>query len=172
MRRRLIMLVLMGFTALAVASCGDSDSDSDETTATTATGSADYGKPGDPAQAARTVDVAITSANMYDPALIDVKPGETVTFRVTNQGATIHEFVLGDQAAQDAYAQEMAAMGTTPMKMPDKPDGGPTGAILNIDPGQTENLTWTFPQLGAVIYGSHEPGDQAAGLTGLVVITG
>lgn len=171
MRRRLIMLVLMGLTALAVASCSDSDDKSDSATATTSAGAMDYGKAGDPAKAARTVDVAITPANTYEPALIDVKPGETVTFKVTNQGSTIHEFVIGDQAAQDAYEKEMAAMGTSPMKMPDKPNGGPTGGILNIDPGQTESITWTFPNAGAVIYASHEPGDQAAGLTGLIAIT-
>jgi uncharacterized cupredoxin-like copper-binding protein len=126
-----------------------------------------YGKAGDPAKASRVVDVHIRPTRQYEPAAITVKPGETVTFRVMNDDKTIHEFLLGDKKAQDAYEKEMKGMGTTPMKMAD------TANLRNIDPGQAEEITWAFPsKKGAtVLYGSHEPGDYAGGLRGTITVS-
>ncbi len=126
------------------------------------------GTAGDPAKASRVVDVHIRPTRQYEPAAMTVKPGETVTFRVMNDDAkAIHEFVLGDKKAQDAYEKEMKAMGKAPMKMADQPN------LRNIDPGQAEEITWAFPsKKGAtVFYGSHEPGDYAGGLKGTITVS-
>ena len=143
-----------GAVALAMlAACGSSSSD--------------YGKAGDAAGAARTVDVTILPAKHYDPASITVKPGETVTFRVTNQDTGLHEFVLGSAKVQDDHEKEMVGMPMDNMRMADRPNR------VSMDGGQSASLTWTFPsKRGAtVIYGSHVPGDYKGGLKGTVKVS-
>jgi len=150
-RNRLIVLGLFGL--LALAGCGSSG------TSSTSSG---IGTPGDPAKAARTVDVHIGPSKMYSPATITVKPGETVTFKAINDDTMLHEFTLGDQKAQDAHEKEMAPMSMDMMKMAD------TSNRVDLDGGQTKQLTWTFPSTkgATVLYGSHVPGDYAGGLKG------
>ena len=155
MRGRLISAGIALVLAFGAASCGSSSSGG-------------YGKAGDAAQASRTVDVHIRPTKQYEPPSISVKPGETVTFKVINDDAgAVHEFVLGDKKVQDDYEKEMKAMGTSQMKMADRSN------LRNIDPGQSEEITWTFPSKtgAAVIYGSHEPGDYDGGLKGTITVS-
>jgi uncharacterized cupredoxin-like copper-binding protein len=143
-----------------MAACGSSAK-------TTTSGSGGYGSASSPAKADRTVNVQVLPTLSYDPASISVKPGETVLFKVVNHTTGIHEFVLGDQKAQDDYEALMKSMGNQPMMMPNRPN------IVDVGPGATQQLAWTFPtKKGAtVIYGSHEPGDFANGLKGLVTVS-
>jgi uncharacterized cupredoxin-like copper-binding protein len=54
------------------------------------------------------------------------------------------------------------------MKVADQPN------LIDLDPGQTKQLTWKFPdKKGAtVLYGSHSPGEYAAGLKGTITVSG
>jgi uncharacterized cupredoxin-like copper-binding protein len=126
-----------------------------------------FGKGGDASKAARTVDVRILPSKRYDPASITVTPGETVTFRVTNQDTALHEFVLGDEKVHDDHDKEMAAMPMEHMRMADRANR------ISMEGGQTSSLTWTFPnKKGAtVIYGSHVPGDYQGGLKGTITVS-
>lgn len=144
--------------AVVAAGCGSS---------ATTTGSGGYGSGASPAKADRTVNVQVLPTLRYDPASISVKPGETVRFQVANHTTGIHELVLGDQKAQDDYEALMKSMGTQPMMMPNRPN------VVDVGPGATGQLAWTFPtKKGAtVIYGSHEPGDFANGLKGVVTVS-
>lgn len=92
--------------------------------------------------------------------------GETVTFNVTNNDSTVHDFVLGDAKAQDAYEKTMAGMGTSPMNgMPDTPN------TIEVKAGQSKAITWTFPNAKTtVLCGSHQPGDYAKGLKGTITV--
>jgi uncharacterized cupredoxin-like copper-binding protein len=150
-------LLCAGLVPLALlAGCGSSGSSK------SATGT---GTAADPAKATRTVDVQI-SANAYTPPTIDVAKGETVTFRVVNNDSTVHEFVIGDSKAQDAYEKTMAAMSNQPMNnMADTPN------TIEVKAGQSKDITWTFPNAKTkVIYGSHQPGDYAKGLKGTITV--
>ncbi|MEX1125622.1 MAG: hypothetical protein WD895_07820 [Acidimicrobiia bacterium] len=40
-----------------------------------------------------------------------VRAGETITFRIVNDGTVVHDFTLGDSAIQDEHEEEMAEMG-------------------------------------------------------------
>ena len=165
MRYRVVFVA--GMTAvLALAGCGSSDSD-DHAAHNGSTTGFSFGQPGDPAKAARTVEVKMGDDLRYEPATIDVKRGETVTFKVTNTGAQIHEFILGDEKFQEEHDKEMMEMGGgAPMRMPDEPEG------INIDPGQTEQLTWTFPDKPeTILYGCHEPGHYAGGMKGEIKVS-
>lgn len=154
MNQRRIRFALFGLAALTLAGCGSSSSDA--------------GEAADAGAAKRTVEVVITAAKQYQPASVTVAPGEVVTFKVTNSSGELHEFMLGDSKAHDKHDKEMADMGMASMKMADQPD------YVDLDPGQTKQLTWKFPDKGGatLIYGSHVPGDYTGGLKGTVTVSG
>jgi uncharacterized cupredoxin-like copper-binding protein len=153
MRQRFARSALVGL-AVMLSACGSDSSD--------------VGESAPAGEATRTVEVTITAAKQYQPASLTVAPGEVVTFKVTNASGELHEFMMGDASSQQKHDKEMAAMGTGSMKMADQPD------YVDIDPGQTKQLTWKFPdKSGAtVIYGSHVPGDYAGGLKGTIAVGG
>ncbi len=39
-----------------------------------------------------------------------------------------------------------------------------------MQPGATKEITWTFPQKGAVDFGCHEPGHYGKGMKGKVTV--
>ena len=92
-----------------------------------------------------------------------VPAGVPVTFVVTNAGCTDHEFYLGDEAAQDKHEQEMQAMGGMGH---DEPQG------IAVKPGETRELTFTFPQAGETLAGCHVAGHYAGGMKASITVTG
>jgi uncharacterized cupredoxin-like copper-binding protein len=159
MRQRLVGTALVVAVVLVMTGCGKSDKKD------SAAGSG-FGKAGVPANAARTVEIHQLDTLRFDPASVNAKPGETITFKVVNDGKQLHEFVLGDQKFQDAHEKDMADMGANDMKMSDQPN------YVDVDPGQTKEVTWTFPSNTAkVIYGCHVPGHFKAGMRGTVSVS-
>lgn len=149
----LVRLALLS-VALVVAGC--------------ASGSGASGAPtiaatpaGPSATAASTrIAVQLTDAMKIEPAQMSVPAGVPVTFVVTNTGVLDHEFFLGDEAAQAQHDQEMLAGGMTH----DEPMG------IGVKPGQTKELTVTFPAAGSILAGCHTPGHYAAGMKATVLI--
>lgn len=123
-----------------------------------------FGSPANAADADRVIEIHTTDDLRFDPADITVAPGETVTFRLINDGTEEHDFTLGDEAAQDRHAAEMAEMAG--MKHHDEPN------VATIPAGETVELTWTFNDEGTVLIGCHQPGHYAAGMTGRITIEG
>jgi uncharacterized cupredoxin-like copper-binding protein len=153
MRATASLLVL----AFLVAGCGGGGHDHGG--ATSGGGlPASVGEPGDAADADRTVEVQTTESLKFDPASIDVAAGETITFVVTNDTSTPHEFVLGDEAYQDSHGDAM--------------DDGMSheGNAVTLDPGDTQELTWTFSDAGEVIYACHVAGHYASGMRGTISV--
>jgi uncharacterized cupredoxin-like copper-binding protein len=151
MKHRLMSATTTTATLLLLFGCGDSSSG--------------YGKRGDATKAARTIEIRQVDPYAFDPASLDVKPGETVTFKVTNTGAQLHEFVLGDAKVQDDHEKEMKDMAPENMKMAD------TANAVDVDPGETKELTWTFPKKGTVIFGCHVPQHYAGGMKGTITVS-
>ena len=147
--------------ALAVAGCGG------DTSATTTTGMDDmesdfsFGAPADAADADRTVEITASDDLTFDPAEIAVSPGEVITFRVINDGQIPHDFVLGDEAAQEEHEEEMAEMEGMEHDEPN---------TLSVAVGETKELTWKFGEDGTVIFGCHEPGHYDGGMLGHVTV--
>jgi uncharacterized cupredoxin-like copper-binding protein len=108
---------------------------------------------------ARTVEVSMTDELRFEPDTITVAPGETVRFEVTNTGESVHEFLIGDEAAQAEFADEMSG---------GEMDHG-TASGVSVDPGQTETFDYTFGNTDEVILaGCHEPGHYDAGMVATI----
>lgn len=119
-----------------------------------------FGAPGNPSAATRTIEVVAEDPYRFSPRDLEVEPGETVTFVVTNEGRHEHEFVLGDEEYQASHAQEMAA-GAMHHE----------GNAVTVAPGATEELTWTFPNGGDVLYGCHVAGHYDGGMVGAIRVS-
>jgi uncharacterized cupredoxin-like copper-binding protein len=116
------------------------------------------GEPADPGDKDRTIEITTLDAMAFEPATIEVAPGETVTFEVTNAGQAVHEFTLGDAAMQKQHADAMAHI---PEGMAhDLPNS------ISMQPGERKALTWRFGSAGVLEYACHEPGHYDAGMRG------
>lgn len=125
-----------------------------------------FGEPGDPAAADRTIEIDMLDTLRFEPDSVDVQAGETITFVLTNSGAIAHEFLIGDEEFQEEHAEEMAEMmDEGAAEHGDTPNG------LEVGPGETAELTWTFTEEGELLYGCHEPGHYQGGMVGTINVT-
>lgn len=158
--RRVVLLGMGGFFAVALAVLAVLLRVYRDPAAATDAGSA---RPG-PVR-----EIAITAGEFtFEPASVDVAPGETVRFVVTNTGAIEHEFRLSTQHAIDAHLAAGHATDDhdTGMQGDDAPD-----PIL-IAPGETATFEWTFGD-GADVpdrIACLVPGHYEAGMKGVVEI--
>lgn len=110
---------------------------------------------------ATRIEVTLSDALRIEPATMRVPAGVPVTFVVTNIGVSEHEFVVGDEEAQAEHAAQM---------------GGRTGmhddeeTAIGVSPGETKELTLTFPAAGTTLAGCHVAGHYAAGMKAVIEI--
>ena len=152
-------LALAPAAALLVAAC------SSGTGATGAPTGASGGSPSAVPSASHVetrVEVTLTDSFTIELASTTVPAGVPVTFVVTNAGAIVHEFLLGDEEAQAEHEQEMLAGGMAH----DEPNG------IAVEPGETKELTFTFDEPGETLAGCHEPGHYAAGMKVAITVAG
>ena len=112
--------------------------------------------------AAQTIEVKLTDALGMEPGEMTVTAGQPVRFVVTNTGSTDHEFYLGDEAAQEAHGMEMSSMGGMTH---DEPEG------IGLRPGETKELTFSFPKAGAYLAGCHVNRHFDAGMKATITAT-
>ena len=112
------------------------------------------------AQATR-IEVTLNDTLRIEPASMTVPAGVPVTFVVTNSGSIGHEFVLGDEAAQAEHETEMGGS----MGMGDDEE-----MAIGLDPGQTKELTVTFPAAASLLAGCHVAGHYAGGMKATVEV--
>ncbi|MBB5322876.1 cupredoxin domain-containing protein [Marinobacter oulmenensis] len=137
------------------------------------------GEPGKASQASRTINVEMYD-NYYEPEMIDVEPGETVRFVVENKGNLVHEFNIGTPGMHDAHQKEMKMMvehgviqgGQIHHDMMDMDMGNghsmkhddPNSVLL--EPGESQEVVWTFSDKGNVEFACNVPGHYQAGMYG------
>jgi uncharacterized cupredoxin-like copper-binding protein len=138
---------------------------------------AEAGSPGRAADARRTVEVVMRD-NSFEPQAIQVRPGETVRFRVVNRGQLLHEFNIGTPAMHEAHRREMLAMmqaghmtATSVMAGHGAGHGGmahddPNSVLL--EPGKNGEVIWRFPQGGTLEISCNVPGHSESGMVGQV----
>ena len=97
----------------------------------------------------RTIDIAVTDLLLFDPTVVAVQQGETITFRITNAGKAEHEFKVGPM--KDVFDD-----------LPGTPE------VAGITPGSTKSLTFTFAGTGPYAYACHAPGHFENGMFGFV----
>ena len=114
-------------------------------------------------QGPRTVQVQMTDELRFEPAEISVQAGETVRFEVINAGEIVHEFLIGDEAAQEEFEMEMS-----------EGDGmaHDTDAGISVEPGQRESFEYTFDEAGQLLAGCHEPGHYEGGMVATITVEG
>jgi plastocyanin len=86
----------------------------------------------------RIVEVAADDLLNFTPGLIQAAVGETVTFRIHNNGKATHEFMVGPLA--DAFADK---------------EGTPE--VADIAAGTTGEITFTFDGTGPFAFACHAP---------------
>lgn len=114
-------------------------------------------------QGPRTVQVQMTDELRFEPAEFAFQAGETVRFEVTNAGQIVHEFLIGDEAAQEQFEMEMS-----------EGDGmeHDTDAGVSVEPGESETFEFTFSEAGELLAGCHEPGHYDGGMKATITVEG
>lgn len=95
----------------------------------------------------------------FDPDVLDVATGTTVTFVVKNTDPIDHEFILGDEEVQDVHEKGTEA----------HHDAKP--GEISIPAGKVRRTVFTFTSADDLIFGCHLPGHYAYGMRGTVEVT-
>ncbi|MDX2157888.1 MAG: cupredoxin family protein [Hyphomicrobiaceae bacterium] len=123
-----------------------------------------YGQPGDPQRAARQIIVTMKEADgkmLFEPARIEVGKGEQIRFRLRNDGALDHEFLLGTPQEIAEHADMMKAM---PDMKHDDPNSKQVAAKTSGD------LLWHFTNVGEFDFACLIPGHREAGMSGKIIV--
>ncbi len=141
------------------------------------------GAPGSAAKVDRTVSVVLKD-NYFEPETIQVAAGETVRFRVENKGGFLHEFAIATPAMHEEHQQEMLMLMDHGVLQPTHIDHEAAklmqasmghgmhdgGNALLLEPGQSGELIWTFPENGDLEFGCTVPGHYQAGMVGSFIL--
>lgn len=149
-KRRIGLLVIIGIAVLALPACGGSSS----------TGSA----PDPSGEGVRTIEINALDTLRFEPEQVSIKVGDSVRFVVTNTGATIHEFIVGDEDVQMSHEEEMGSGGSMAHDGTDMP-------ALTLAPGETMEAVVTFDEPGTLMFGCHQPGHYDGGMVGTITVT-
>ena len=113
--------------------------------------------PAEPSQ--REVHVTIKNSR-FIPDHFEFAAGTTVTFIVENTDPIDHEFLIGDEAAQQAHEDGTEA------------HHGAKPGELSLAIGDTLETTYTFDEPGRLLLGCHLPSHYDFGMRGTITITG
>ncbi len=122
----------------------------------------EWGIAGDPKKVDRTIDIAMTDNMQFTPNQLDVKLGETIRFRVSNQGKVMHEMVIGTPKELAAHAEMMK-------KFPNMEHDEPY--MAHVSPGKREDLVWTFNRQGRFEFACLIAGHFEAGMKGTIQVS-
>lgn len=139
------------------------------------------GQPAKASEASRTVEIILEDI-AFRPDSVKVKPGETVRFVLTNRGELLHEFNIGTARMHAQHQKEMMQMMEHGMLTPTgidqekmNMDHGKAGmpemkhddpnSVL-VEPGETKELIWTFPNSHDLQFACNIPGHYEAGMLG------
>ena len=130
----LVVLVLFSTNSLSSASHSNNE--------------VDIGKPGDLNKVSRTIKLTQVD-NMFLPAEITVKEGETIQFVIKNGGNKKHEMIIGSMA-------ELKKIANMRRKSPDKEHA--EAHLIQLEPGEQKELIWQFTHAGVIDFACPLPG--------------
>lgn len=118
-----------------------------------------FGEPADGTLIDRTVTVtAKDDPFRFEPDSLEIEVGQIVEFEFINDGGTLHEFVLLEQASEDPAAG--AHEHTT------DPNATP-----RLEPGESGSVAWKFTAPGEFVYECHVDGHHLGGMRGTITVT-
>ena len=94
----------------------------------------------------------------FVPEELTVQAGTTVRFTIRNLDPIDHEFLLGDQAVQDAHERGTEAV------------HGERPGEVSVRAGETATTTYIFDEPGVVLLGCHLPRHWDYGMQGRVLV--
>ena len=139
----------------------------------------DFGEPGKASEVDRTIEI-VMKENFYEPLSISVKAGETVRFKIVNQGELVHEFNIGTRPMHMAHQKEMELMVDHGVLEADRINhermkmdmgGGKTmehddpNSVL-LEPGKSGEIIWKFTKATELEFACNVPGHYDAGMMG------
>jgi uncharacterized cupredoxin-like copper-binding protein len=120
-----------------------------------------FGIAGHPKKLSRTVLVQLNDDKEFVPAAVRVKEGDTIRLVLQNRGQLKHEWVLGTDTDLRQQVQDRTRSGKA---LPDEVHR------FQVDPGQTEEMVWTFNRPGQFKFTSLAPGRYQSGMVGVVTV--
>jgi uncharacterized cupredoxin-like copper-binding protein len=121
----------------------------------------DWGIAGDAKAVKRTIQIKMTDNMRFSPDKVEVKQGETVKFIVSNEGAMLHEFVIGTKKELDAHALQM-------IKFPNMEHDEPY--MAHVKPKAKGEIIWTFNKAGDFDFACLIAGHYQAGMVGKIKV--
>ncbi|MEM5473637.1 cupredoxin family protein [Hoeflea sp. AS60] len=127
----------------------------------------DVGKPGDASSVSRTIMVSMSETDdgrmLFEPALLEVKNGETIRFAIKNAGELEHEFVLDTHHNNEEHKALMA-------KFPEMEHDDPNA--IRLVEGADGEIIWTFSKTGTFEFACLIPGHYESGMKGDITVAG
>ena len=123
------------------------------------------GEPGKKAKVTQTIAVSMRETEdgkmIFTPASFNVRKGQTVLFKIRNEGETDHEFVLDEETK---VMEHKALMEKFPEMEHDDPNA------IRLAPGKSGEIVWKFTNDGTFKIACLVPGHYDAGMHGDVVV--
>jgi uncharacterized cupredoxin-like copper-binding protein len=110
-----------------------------------------------------TIVVITMGPVKYNPAVISVPAGKPVILRFVNKATIDHEALIGDSKEQDEHEKLMQSMPGMDMHTGVK-------GFVEVKPGKSKDLPWTFPKAGITFIGCHKPAHYKGGMKLRVVV--
>ena len=120
-----------------------------------------FGIAGDAARVNRTIYIRMTDRMRFEPALIQVRQGETIRFVHSNVGKMMHEMVIGTRADLEEHAALMR-------KFPDMEHEEPH--MAHVAAGRRGQLIWHFNRAGEFEFACLIPGHFESGMRGIIKV--
>lgn len=122
------------------------------------------GMPGSADKVDRTIDVVMRETDdgdmIFEPAEFDIAQGETIRFSVSNAGELEHEFVIDTIEGNAKHKELMAKM--------DMEHDDPNS--VRLDPGESDEVIWTFANEGTFEFACLIPGHYESGMHGPIEV--
>ena len=120
-----------------------------------------WGIAGNPKLVTRTISESMIDKMRFTRDKIEVKQGDTVRFVLKNDGAIMHEFVIGTKKDLDEHA---ALMVKFPTMEHDEP------YMAHVPPGKTAEVVWTFNKPGSFDFACLIAGHYQSGMVGKITV--
>ena len=121
----------------------------------------EWGIAGNPKASLRTVRFTMTDNMRFTPDTLHVTQGETLRLVIQNNGAVLHEFVLGTKV-------ELAEHAALMVKFPTMEHSEPY--MAHVSPGKRGEIIWTFNRAGDFDFACLIAGHYQAGMVGKIKV--